>query len=149
ASAFRPPATGCRAARETSPSTGRPARRRQTVRGRAGRRASCANDIAKSVTAVCGRNTGAPLFRIAAQQCVGTALAVRVDGVTDSVRRVTLLIGSLALVAAPAAAQAQDPDSRPPTAIEQTLAEHVCGAMPSSSTGDVHEPCVHAQHRAL
>jgi len=51
--------------------------------------------------------------------------------------------------AAPVTAADQEPDNRPPTVIEQTLAEHVCGAMPSSSTGDVHEPCVHAQHRAL
>jgi DnaJ-domain-containing protein 1 len=53
------------------------------------------------------------------------------------------------VAAAPAAAQDTAPDTRPPTTIEQALAEHVCGAQPSSSTGDVHEPCIHAQRRAL
>jgi len=47
------------------------------------------------------------------------------------------------------AAQDAEPDTRPPTTIEQALAEHVCGATPSSSTGDIREPCVHAQRRAL
>lgn len=64
--------------------------------------------------------------------------------------RLTVLTACLALVAAvPAAAQDSEPDTRPPTSMEQALAEHVCGAAPSSSTGDVHEACVHAQFRAL
>jgi DnaJ-domain-containing protein 1 len=68
------------------------------------------------------------------------------------VPRPTVLAACLALAfVAPSQAATQDgePDTRAPTTIEQALAEHVCGATPSSGADDLHEPCVHAQRRAL
>ena len=58
---------------------------------------------------------------------------------------------ALASVAAPATAFAdQTPDDRPPTSLEQTLAEHVCSRVQTpDAREDAHEQCVNVQFHAL
>ncbi len=58
---------------------------------------------------------------------------------------------TLASLAAPIAASAQDaPAEPPPTSLEQTLADHVCSTVPASDPADdTHEQCVSLQFHAL
>jgi hypothetical protein len=63
---------------------------------------------------------------------------------------ITTVCWCLVIVCSAATSLAQETDERPPTSLEQTLADHVCSAIKSSEPhGDEHEQCVDLQFRAL